>query len=405
MGEIVLKVPKRRHNVQLIQAEKMLNDIITARQEKLKEKFGLEEIRQLLELERQKEEEERKRKEDEEFLKLVEHLKEEEEIGNIYLANNKEENVETDTETKVENNLENNLESNVESEISESKSFEDRELLSKNDIDDVSEVTIDALNSNVIAEALKNEPEIDIGLPEDRIALPDKTIFTEIYSISEVDTPIQITHSSDKNTIDIELAEKYVQEAYDRGYEDCKEVAALNAQTKINEAHNHIRKIDKLVFELRKHYANKLQDFNDELINLSCMIAEVIIENEIQRDHNIVIKQIEKAINELNEDAVFSVTIHPDDAKILEEAKSTLSKNSKSFAATIISTDSSIERGGCILRTSAGNIDATINTQIGKLRAELKIMSEEKKGQTIPLGNENIPEIETPTEDALEPLG
>ena len=395
MGEIVLKVPKKRHKVQLIKAEKILNDIITARQEKIKEKFGLEEIKQLLELEKQKEEEERLRKEEEErkkqedeaFYQLVETPKTEK-INDVYFVKNEAENAENDIEAEIRKNKKSNA-------------ANQQELLNDDDIDDVSEVSMDVLyDEKVVAEELKNEPEIDIGLPEDRIVIPDKTVFTEIYSISEIDKPIQITHSNEKNTIDIELAEKYVQEAYDRGYEDCKEVAVLNAQTKINEAHNHVRKIDKLAVELRKHYGGRLKVFNDELIDLSCALVEVIIENEIQRGNNIVIKQIEKAIRELNEDVVFSVTIHPDDAKILEESKTMLSQNSKSFAATEISTDSNIERGGCILRTSAGNIDATLKNQISKIRAELETISEEKKNK-MSFGNEDVPiiEIETTSED------
>jgi flagellar biosynthesis/type III secretory pathway protein FliH len=285
----------------------------------------------------------------------------------------------------------------------------DDSLLENDKASENSEVSIDVLNKNFIAKDLKNEPEIEIGLPEDRIVIPDKPIFTEIYSISDAKEPIQIIHSDARNTIDTELAEKYVQNAYDSGYEDCREVANLNAQTKVNEAHKNVRRIDKLMLELRKHYANKLLKFNEVLIDLSCAIAEVIIENEVQREDNIVIKQIQKAINELNDDAVFSIVINPEDEKILEETKSALFNSnridaSKSFAATVISTDESIKKGGCILKTSAGNIDATIDTQLKKIREEITLISEEKKTNKIPFVNENIPEIEAVSEQFLKQI-
>jgi flagellar biosynthesis/type III secretory pathway protein FliH len=375
MGQIVLKVPKRKYKVQLIQSETILNDIILERQERMKKKFGFDAMEELLEIQRAEEEKKRKEEEEEKEFQELRMILTEEKADAFDFAEEIDEN-----------------------EIKEG------ELLDETDIFDDSEVSMEELlKEDYIREKLKNDPEIDIPMPEDRLPIP-KTIFTEIYSISETSEPVPIIHSEEKNTIELEVAEKYIQNAYDRGYEDCQEIASLNAQSKISEAHKNVRRIDKLMLELRKHYASKLLKFNEELIELSCIIAESIIENEISRDNNIVLKQIEKTVAELNDDTVFDITINTEDAEILEKTNSVFFKNSKTFASTSILTDNSIERGGCIFRTSSGNIDITIGTQINKIKAELKMMSDAKKANTMPFANENIPEIEAVSEKFLEQI-
>jgi len=376
MSTIILKVPQKKQKVKLIQSEKILNALILERQERYNKIFGFDEIKKQLEIEKEKLEIKQQQESDEleEFVATLE-----EEIDAYDFART------------IEN-----------CEVSKDDLLSDAGLFENN-------ISIDVLNKNFIAKDLENEPEIEIGLPEDRIVIPTQTIFTEIYSISNTTNTIEtaeltpIIHSDTRSTIEVELAEKYIQNAYDSGYEDCREVANLNAQTKVNEAHKNVRRIDKLMLELRKHYANKLLKFNEVLIDLSCAIAEVIIENEVKKENNIVIKQIEKAINELNDDAVFSITVNPADAKILEDSKSALF-SSKSFAATVITTDENIQKGGCILKTSAGNIDATINTQLKKIREEIITNSEDKHTNKLPFVNENIPEIEAVSEKFLQQI-
>ncbi|MCL2313165.1 MAG: flagellar assembly protein FliH [Firmicutes bacterium] len=377
MGTVVLKVPKKKQKVQLIQSEKILNDIFRARQEKIKQKFGFYDLEKQAEIEKQKIEE--KIQKEKEFQELIASFEEEKIDAFDFLEKIKEYEIQKNDEfISVENLLENDK------------------------ISDELETSIDVLNDNFIEKILQNEPEIEIGLPPERIVIPEKTIYTEIFSITEDETPTPIIHSAERNTIDTELAEKYVQNAYERGYEDCQEIANLNATTKINEAHKNVRRIDNLMSELRKHYANKLLKFNEVLIELSCAIAETIIENEVQRDENIVIRQITKAINELNDDTVFSITVHPDDLKILEETKTEIFKNSKSFAGTVFTVAENIERGGCILRTSSGNIDATLKTQLQKIKNEISALADAKKTSKIPFINENIPDAESVSEKFLQ---
>ena len=51
-----------------------------------------------------------------------------------------------------------------------------------------------------------------------------------------------------------------------------------------------------------------------------------------------------------------------------EKLKPELIQNFKELKSIVVSADPSIAQGGCILETPGGNIDATIETQLEKIR-------------------------------------
>lgn len=362
MGEIILKVPKKKKKLQLIQSEKVLNDMIAERQAQMRHKFEFDNIEGIVEY--------KKFTESEEFIELISFSEDRDNDEFIKYINNQDRK---------------NIYSKTEEEINKKST----EIINK-------------INYDVISEDLNNDPEIDIGLPSDLITKPEKKIFTEIYSVTASGKPIQIQHNDEKNKISLNLVEKYVQNAYDHGYEDCQEIANLNIQTRVTEAYKYVRRIDKLMVDIRQHYATQINELRKKIIELSCVVAEVIIETEIVKDENIVVKQIEKAINELNDDTVFNIIINPNDMKILGEVKSILSNSSKKIVGAKISTDDKLSQGDCVLSTSAGNIDATIKTQINKIREELINIDNERQAKQ-PISS-NIPDIEIISDDFLQKI-
>jgi hypothetical protein len=131
---------------------------------------------------------------------------------------------------------------------------------------------------------------------------------------------------------------------------------------------------------LRKHYSKQINDVREKILSIAAIMAEVIIEKEIDKDENIILQQVKKIIDELDEDVVFKIHINPEYADFLERIKSKLMNNDRSFADTIIVKDDTLEKGDCIFYTSSGMIDAKISSQLEKIKQEIiKLDSEEKE--------------------------
>jgi len=131
----------------------------------------------------------------------------------------------------------------------------------------------------------------------------------------------------------------------------------------------------RVVYILYKKYVNnylactQLNNAKNKIIDIATTLAEVILEKEIEKDNNVIIQQVKKIIDEINNEKIFTIKINPADYDILIEAKSNLlnfNNNSISFIK-----DDKIDKGSCILHTAIGTIDATFNKQLSKLVNEL----------------------------------
>ena len=356
MGEIIITVPKRKRKIQIVKSEAVLNDWLEKKTEQIKKKFAADE----------------EKKEENKIVITAEGLEELEE-EDMPIENEKEEVV-------FEMDLEKDC-SNIEEKIAS--------IVLKENINDLDTET-----------AKLEDIEIE-EIPE----APNQIIFTEIYTIGEDNEPVQISNdieqikNQNKNLIDAEFFEKNIQEAYNKGYNDAQEIALLNAKEKIEEAHNYIRRIDNFMFELRKHYLKQINYAKEKIIDISKNVAEVILETEINSDSNVVIKQIQRVFDEINNEKIFSIRINSADYNVLIDAKSDLIKQNHDTISFI--KDDSIKKGSCILYTAMGTIDAAISKQLNKLINEINNIEKENLPSKDDLIDFAVPDAIPISEEAL----
>ncbi len=319
MSEIILKIRKKKSKVQLIQAQQILQQEMDKRATELQNEFE-----------------------------------------SVTVA---------DSETQHE----------IETERIVDEELEQMGALSDIDkkIEDEPEELKNIHNSEEAAHDLANNEDV---LP--KIQARNRTIYTEIYTIADNDKPIEIEIDRAKNnSIDMEIARQQIQDAYDKGFADCTEMASINAEAKIQEAYKWVRRIDQLMFELREHYSDAIDGFKNKLLDVAAVISEAIIDKEVKLDNNIILQQVKRAIEELDDDVIFKIHANPADIECLKTAQSSLTKNDAMFANTMLISDANVKQGGCILYTSAGTIDARINSQLEIIKQNITEFDREKRAE------------------------
>jgi flagellar assembly protein FliH len=216
-----------------------------------------------------------------------------------------------------------------------------------------------------------------------------KTVFTHKFVISESNQPFQISLSNiPLSSISLEDAKIEVQNAYDKGFLDGQESSSAAYQNEIKTHKDWIKSIDLVVNEIKSQFIKETELFQNAVVPVAIMIAEHILAREISKDNSIIIDQTKKAINSLYEDKIIRISVNPEDVKILSKVKSELLADKSKIEGVVITPDSSIERGGCILYTDAGVVDARIKTQLEKIRDSLDDMSNQPSYQMDKLNNE-----------------
>ena len=113
---------------------------------------------------------------------------------------------------------------------------------------------------------------------------------------------------------------------------------------------------------------------------LSIAVAEKIICQEVKIDEKIIIGVIKKALNKIDKSTDIKIKISPNDYSILKKYKEEMSTLNK-FEYIL---EPSISKGGFIIETRNGIIDATIEEQIDTItKAFDSISTDSDQGLTI----------------------
>ncbi|MCD6186027.1 MAG: hypothetical protein J7K84_09635 [Deltaproteobacteria bacterium] len=174
---------------------------------------------------------------------------------------------------------------------------------------------------------------------------------------------------SSVNQFDIEGTEDFEQNeminikeaAYSEGFEKGKE-SEKESEKKI---------LISIVDELREAFV-ELEEFKKSVclnaekaaVKLSLCIAEKILHAEIEKNDDSIIKIIKESFKKIMDNETTKIKINPYDLSYIQNAESLeidniLAKSSVNFEA-----DAEISRGGCVLETDSGEIDARIESQL-----------------------------------------
>lgn len=132
--------------------------------------------------------------------------------------------------------------------------------------------------------------------------------------------------------------------------------------------------------ELLQSYGNMLQAEKRELaakaeqmaLELAFTLARKIVGDELQARPAAVADIAKNAIKQVLDCDQIRLRIHPDDLEHLRSIQGDLEGMLSSKAPLEIRPDQSVERGGCLIETERGNLDARISSQLETLRAGLK---------------------------------
>jgi flagellar assembly protein FliH len=111
--------------------------------------------------------------------------------------------------------------------------------------------------------------------------------------------------------------------------------------------------------------------YESDVLDLGFRIAEKIIGIEIVTRNDAILGIVRQALRKIvNADEVV-LRVNPEDLKILEQARDKLIGEMGANSPLELRADSSIARGGCMIETESGMLDAQLQSQIERLRTQL----------------------------------
>lgn len=206
--------------------------------------------------------------------------------------------------------------------------------------------------------------------PKEKVERP---VFAIYHAIKNLGKPIQLSlrkvHYLEYSP---EELQKQVQSAYERGFQDGQQTTQMTLTEEFSKFEEWIRNIDRVTEELSSEFHKNIKELGRIAVPLAIQIARHILNTEVQQNPEIVERQVQKALEFIDNEQIFEIRLNPQDIEILNSVRSRLAGSEPKLEGVELIPDSSISRGGCIVESSVGRIDTTFESQLRKIQNSLE---------------------------------
>ena len=231
------------------------------------------------------------------------------------------------------------------------------------------------LNHSIqIDEEVKNKLIHEANLECEKIITEANEESKKIIEDSEKQRDLMIESAYERSKVIFnDSNNKGYNEGYNTGYEEGYELGLSQGYDKgYNEGKIISEGLIKEALEIKNQYINKkdslLNELEVDIIELVMSIYEKIINDKVQEESDTIIALVLNGIQNLDITDKLTIIVSKEDFDILEMSKDIILAKASMISELVIRYDISFKKGDCILETSKGNIDVSIQNQLDEVR-------------------------------------
>jgi type III secretion protein L len=151
-----------------------------------------------------------------------------------------------------------------------------------------------------------------------------------------------------------------------------KEAERLRSQAAAEGRERGLAAVTELLVAARASAARSQRNVETDLRKLAVRIAERILERELTTNPETVVDIAAAALRQAGAPRDVLLRVHPDDLKALERGRPRLLERCARAEAVQFRADPTIGRGGCIVETELGTVDARLPVQLDAIERALR---------------------------------
>jgi flagellar assembly protein FliH len=155
-------------------------------------------------------------------------------------------------------------------------------------------------------------------------------------------------------------------EAYNKGLSDGIQ---QGRDLQKNEASNALQSMTDIVKEVSEMKKNILYNAEEEIIRLALAIAEKVLHLEVTVNPDVIQSVLKEAVKKIVDRENMKIRVHPQDFQYMMEIKTDFIQSFDGIKNIVFEKDESIRRGGAIIETLFGEVDARLEQQYGEIKA------------------------------------
>lgn len=158
-------------------------------------------------------------------------------------------------------------------------------------------------------------------------------------------------------TVDLAQVERT---AFENGFRQGERAGMEMAEKK---AEAIMRRYGDTLRDLGRYKAALYSQVEREIVKLAVEVAKKIVHREVQADPEIIQTLVKVALDRVAERSAVTVRVHPIDYNFLLDKHRGWAQGEGSGQEVTLVADKSVERGGCLVQTECGDVDARIEEE------------------------------------------
>lgn len=206
-------------------------------------------------------------------------------------------------------------------------------------------------------------PKVDFNaLKADAEAIIDHAAADAERMIKEAESAA-LTLVSSAQARATEVEERAQAKGHDEGYQAGKDAS-------LEELKPVIQTFRELVEGVRAARQSVIAGAEPELVRLAMAIAERIVHTEVANNKDVIVENVRSALTRLVSREVVTLRINPTDLETIRQYRDSIVAASDVEHLRVVE-DQRVDRGGVVVETEAGTIDAKIATQLREAKRAL----------------------------------
>lgn len=115
-----------------------------------------------------------------------------------------------------------------------------------------------------------------------------------------------------------------------------------------------------------------LKNSTDDMLRLVLAVAQQVVHVEIASNPQIVLETLKRGLKAAVRSDEYHIRLHPQDLALVSEQKPLLLASVSGLKNITLEGDAGIARGGCMVESNLGQVDATIDSQLAEIRDRLQ---------------------------------
>ena len=175
----------------------------------------------------------------------------------------------------------------------------------------------------------------------------------------EADQIIKTAHGEEQRIFD-----KAQKDGYDKGHEEGYQLGNQEAERLVDRLHKMIESVQSKRQEI-------LDETEGQIVDLVLLMTRKVVKVMSDSQKSVIMANVVQALKKVKGRGDVTLRVNMSDAKLTTEHIRDFISQVENIKNISVVEDSSVDKGGCIVETDFGAIDARISSQIGELETKI----------------------------------